>query len=49
MFNKNGIPILREQLEELFELAHSKIQGSLDLNEFITLMVSEEAWESKKF
>lgn len=49
MFNKNGIPIIREQLEELFELSNSKVQGSLDLNEFINLMVSEEARESKSF
>jgi len=25
MFNKNGIPLIREQLEELFELANSKV------------------------
>ncbi len=47
MFNKNGIPLIKEQLEELFDLANSKISGSLDLEEFISLMVSEEARESK--
>lgn len=47
MFNDNGVPIQRDMLEELFEMANSKTPGSLDLEEFINLMVSEEARESK--